>query len=107
MDVEEPAPGSDPPADREVTGRPEVTTEQALVRELDLARETLSTAYQQARISGYRPGSHQMIALRRAEQRYQDTRRRRAAQTGLTDQDQPHPHPPHPHPQNPAGRARG
>lgn len=94
MDVEEPAPGPDPPADRAVTGRPAVAAERALVRELDLARQALNTAYQQARISGYQPGSYEMTALHRAEQRYQDTRRRRAAQFGLvdlSDQDQPHP----------------
>ena len=44
--------------------------------ELDVARRALGVAYERARAVQYRPGSRQMDELGRAEDRYQQARRR-------------------------------
>jgi len=44
--------------------------------ELHAAQDALSDAYLRARLTGYRPGSPEMVALLRAEARYQLAKRR-------------------------------
>ena len=47
--------------------------------DLHAAQDALAVAYDQARLSGYRPGSAEMVDLVRAEARYQLAKRRSTA----------------------------